>query len=118
MRCPNSGSITFCLFQIKIFSSMKFGYNISRKNIVASPPPKSLMIFLNYIISLVLFGHCIGHILFYRNDHVLCSLVYLLHNKASVYIFVIRGVVLFIYCIIRRQCTYLLSVVLSGLTTV
>ena len=37
---------------------------------------------------------------------------------SSVYIFVIRGVVLFIYCIITRQCTYLLSVVLSCLSTV
>ena len=76
------------------------------------------MVFTNYIISLVLFGHCIGIILFYRNGHVLCSLVYLLYNKASVYIFAIRGVVLFNYCMIGRQCTYLISVVLYGLTTV
>jgi hypothetical protein len=41
-----------------------------------------------------------------------------LYKKASVYIFAIRGVVLFIYCMIGRQCTYLLSVVLSCLTTV
>ena len=34
------------------------------------------------------------------------------------YIFAIRGVVLFNYCMIGRQCTHLLSVVLSGLTTV
>ena len=34
------------------------------------------------------------------------------------YIFAIRGVVLFNYCMIGRQCTYLLSVVLSGLTTI
>ena len=76
------------------------------------------MIFTNYIISLVLFGHCIGHILFYRNGHVLCSLVYLLYNKASMYIFAIRGVVLFNYCMIGRQCTYLLSVVLSCLSII
>jgi hypothetical protein len=33
-------------------------------------------------------------------------------------IFAIRGVVLCNCCMIGRQCTYLLSVALSGLTTV
>ena len=39
-------------------------------------------------------------------------------DRASVYIFAIRGVVLFNCCMIGRQCTYLLSVVLSCLTIV